>query len=1337
MKVMKRTFYALTALLLLAAFFGGAAAAAEQSITIDVPSTEVPWNEKTTVPVTIHGPVEIGAVTIDLPEIPGVIISVNETQNPLGATINNENDGAKYTWLTLSKTGYLNADTVLCYLDIVPDVSTPVTKVEITVIIDELADKSLVDQISTYPVKPATLKIQKAPSIATMVVITAPVDDTELAYGTEGTAVAVVYDQYGDVMVDEPVTWSVCKSDSTEPATGLSIDADGNYEVVNCAEEAVQIFAESGDVLTSNVVRLVKADLEADDFIVTGLGEFVWTGQPFAVTVEAKDSGVGDITVTYNGASEAPTAKGTYAVNISVTGGDNYNEVANLYLGDVKITGTVIVPPTLGTFPTYNGEVQTIALVDSANSAGMYDVFENTGTDAGDYTLTLTLKDTVNTEWEDADSESITLDWKILPKSLADAVIEATAVTYNGEAQTPAFTVTLGDKTLTADTDYTLDVEGGIAAGDYTVTVTGKGNYEGTASATWTIAKAVPTAEMISCEIPDDLVYTGESQTLTASVKDGIYGLGAVTLMYNGAEAAVDAGEYAVTANVAEGTNYTAAVGLAVGTLTIGKADLDKDDFTLSATSAEYNGKPQEVTVAPKVDGVDVTAIKYNGDANAPSAKGPYTITISATGGNNYNDVADLEVGIFVITGRQVAEPAITGTYTYTGAELTAVIEESDDYTVTGNTATAAGTHIVTVSLTDKANTAWKNGRTDDLKLNWVIAPKSIAGAGVTTSTETDAFTYDGTVKVPTFIVTDGALSIAETDYSVEGDSSSAVAGKHQVTIVGQNNYTGEVKAEWQIAPAVPVIDNIDFTIPTGVVYGQTYEVTADAAEGVVGLGEITLLYNGTATAPVNAGTYLVNASIAAGVNYTAAEIELGALVIAKAVPVIENITFAIPTDVVYDGKEHAATATAAEGVVGLGAIKLLYNDAEAVPVAAGTYKVNASVAAGDNYEAAVIELGELTIAKATLTKADLVITPELPVSYEVGSAEAVVVTVKEGIFGNGTITVKYGDETEVEELAAGIYKVNATFAEGTNYTAADIYLGDMTVVATVAPGFGDIGVANDDGSHTITGGDVDSENNTTTLESNNVQLVIAFSDMTAVSGGVKGNITGVTVIYPEAVAASPKAGDFAYNLTINLGNKLTTLLPEMSGVYNNTVATKVSSFLGTKATFDGLVMLTATGDNVDDINANITAGKGKIQIVFQIPKAAVSDKSKLVVYHVGNDVKKATVKSVADGGENWLVTVTGNGFSSYVAGIETATTSGGNGGGSAIIIPSSGKTPSSGDVPTETPSDEPSDDPTDVPGDVPSDIPGTTPSEPGKSPAPVAGMILGALAAAAVLRRK
>ena len=833
---MKRTFYALTALLLLAAFFGGVAAAAEQSITIDVPSTEVPWNEKTTVPVTIHGPVEIGAVTIDLPEIPGVIISVNETQNPLGATINNENDGAKYTWLTLSKTGYLNADTVLCYLDIVPDVSTPVTKVEITVIIDELADKSLVDQISTYPVKPATLKIQKAPSIATTVKITTPVDDTELAYGAEGVATAVVYDQYGDVMEDEPVTWSVCKSDSTEPATGLSIDENGgNYKVVNCAEGTVQIFAESGDVSTSNVVRLVKADLESDDFTVTGLGEFVWTGQPFAVTVAAKYgiTGIGDITVSYNGVSDAPSDAGSYTVTISVAEGDNYLEATNLELGTLQIlpkslAGAVI---TAGDALTYTGTEQTqeftVTLEGKTLTAGTdYTVIGASATNAGDYTVTVTgtgnYAGEVTTVWtlnkksiegavikatdvsytgeEQTPEFTVTLEgktltagtdytlnaesgitvgdytvtitgtsnyageatakWMMSPKSIAKADITATDVSYTGEAQTPEFTVTLGGETLIAGTDYTLNAESGIAVGEYSVTVTGIGNYADEATVKWTMSpKSLAEAEITATVV----TYTGEAQTPEFTVTLGGETLIAGTDYALNAESGIAADEYPVT--VTGKGNYTGTVS---GTWTIGKATLDQDDFTLSANSAEFNGKPQIVTVTPKVDGVIVTATKYNG-GNELTEKGEYVITINATGGQNYTDVTNLVVGTFVITGRQVAEPEITGSYTYTGAELTAVIAESADYNVTGNKATAAGTHIVTVSLMDKENTAWKNGGTDDLKLNWVIAPKSIAGACVTTSTETDAFTYDGTVKVPTFIVTDGALSIAETDYSVEG----------------------------------------------------------------------------------------------------------------------------------------------------------------------------------------------------------------------------------------------------------------------------------------------------------------------------------------------------------------------------------------------------------------------------------------------------------------------------------------------------------------------------------------------------------------------------------------
>ena len=916
------------------------------------------------------------------------------------------------------------------------------------------------------------------------------------------------------------------------------------------------------------------------------------------------------------------------------------------------------------------------------------------------------------------------------PKSIAKADITATDVSYTGEAQTPEFTVTLEGKTLIADTDYMLVAESGIAVGEYSVTVTGIGNYAGEATTTWTMSpKSLAEADITAT----DVSYTGEAQTPEFTVTlegktliaDADYALNA--------ESGIAADEYPVT--VTGKGNYTGTVS---GTWTIGKATLDQDDFTLSANSAEFNGKPQIVTVTPKVDGVIVTATKYNG-GNELTEKGEYVITINATGGQNYTDVTNLVVGTFVITGRQVAEPEITGSYTYTGAELTAVIAESADYTVTGNKATAAGTHIVTVSLNDTANTAWKNGGTDDLKLNWVIAPKSIAGAGVTPSTETDPFTYDGTVKVPTFIVTDGALSIAETDYSVEGDSSSAVAGKHQVIIKGQNNYTGEITAEWNIAPAVPTIDNLVPTIPTGVIYGQTYEVTAVARDTVFGLGEITLFYNGTAAVPVNAGTYTVNASIAAGTNYTKAEIYLGDLVIAKATPVAANIT-CVREDVVYDGKEHALTAKAADGVVGLGVITLEYNGTVAAPVAAGTYKVNASIAAGENYVAATVELGTFNITQATLTAADFTITPALPVSYEEGSAEAVVVTVKEGIFGNGDVTVKYGDgdSTDVPN-SEGIYKVNATFEVGANYTASEFHLGYMTIVKKVAPGFGDIGTENADGSVTISATSsatqtIDEAKNTTTVESNGVSIVIAFSDMTKVNDNeAKGNITGVKAVYPTNDAASPFGDGVSYNLTINLGDKLTPLLPEITPVYNSTIDGKIKDL---DPTFTGIAMMTAKGANVDFVNQNLTS----VTIVFTIPTTvmdAAGGIGKLVIYHVGdakpakmgeNNIKKAVV-----GGDH-IITITGNGFSSYVAGTETKTSD--DTPVSPGIRPS--KPSSSSTVIPVTPpaEDEPSDEPSDVPGTEIPDLPQVDPTEP-KSPAPIAGMILGALAAAAVLRRK
>ncbi|MBE5870062.1 MAG: hypothetical protein E7294_02195 [Lachnospiraceae bacterium] len=60
---------------------------------------------------------------------------------------------------------------------------------------------------------------------------------------------------------------------------------------------------------------------------------------------------------------------------------------------------------------------------------------------------------------------------------------------YTGSPITPEVVVTYGTKTLVKDTDYTVTYENNINDGTAVVTVTGKGNYDGTVSKTFRIVK--------------------------------------------------------------------------------------------------------------------------------------------------------------------------------------------------------------------------------------------------------------------------------------------------------------------------------------------------------------------------------------------------------------------------------------------------------------------------------------------------------------------------------------------------------------------------------------------------------------------------------------------------------------------------------------------------------------------------------------------------------------------------------------------------------------------------------------------------------------------------------
>lgn len=83
-----------------------------------------------------------------------------------------------------------------------------------------------------------------------------------------------------------------------------------------------------------------------------------------------------------------------------------------------------------------------------------------------------------------------TVSIQVLPAPIADAVIvlDPAAFRYDGAPHRPGIAaVTLNDTPLTADVDYTAVIPEGTKAGTYTVTITGKGSYTGTAAAAFTI----------------------------------------------------------------------------------------------------------------------------------------------------------------------------------------------------------------------------------------------------------------------------------------------------------------------------------------------------------------------------------------------------------------------------------------------------------------------------------------------------------------------------------------------------------------------------------------------------------------------------------------------------------------------------------------------------------------------------------------------------------------------------------------------------------------------------------------------------------------------------------
>lgn len=168
----------------------------------------------------------------------------------------------------------------------------------------------------------------------------------------------------------------------------------------------------------------------------------------------------------------------------------NYQIKLNTTKVYFSITPQPVNVPEAITGQVYDGTVK-YGIVDNALYIRSADYAK---IPAGNYTATVSLKDTHNYMWSsDKSNTPKNINWSITALTLEDGRITIANIpdqVYTAKPITPTITVRFNSTTLTLDTDYTVAYKDNLNTGTATVTVTGRGNYQGTKTTTFKIINA-------------------------------------------------------------------------------------------------------------------------------------------------------------------------------------------------------------------------------------------------------------------------------------------------------------------------------------------------------------------------------------------------------------------------------------------------------------------------------------------------------------------------------------------------------------------------------------------------------------------------------------------------------------------------------------------------------------------------------------------------------------------------------------------------------------------------------------------------------------------------------
>ncbi len=249
------------------------------------------------------------------------------------------------------------------------------------------------------------------------------------------------------------------------------------------------------------------------------------------------------------------------------------------------------------------------------------------------------------------------------------SVTFSSSIVYTGKALTPAPTVKAGSTVLKAGTDYNVSsYKNNINAGTATATLTGKGDYTGTRSLSFTIKRKDVSASSITVTGITEKTYTGKALTQSPVVKDG-------------------------TTTLVSGTHYTVSY---------------KNNTNAGTAKLTITGKGNYTGTRSTTFKIKKAAQSISAKSSAASVAVGKTATVTITGNKGTKSYKSSNTAVATVSSTGVVTAKKVGTVTITAASASTANYNAASKTLTIKVVPAATTSLTASNLATGIKLTWK-----------------------------------------------------------------------------------------------------------------------------------------------------------------------------------------------------------------------------------------------------------------------------------------------------------------------------------------------------------------------------------------------------------------------------------------------------------------------------------------------------------------------------------------------------------------------------------------------------------------------------------------------------